>query len=319
MTNVEERDDQLEVENEGGAKPDAETEAYARRLGWRPESEWDDSRRSGARRPDKFLSADEYIKKTEDSMPAMRERLRHSDEVAVENAKKLDTALAQNTELAARLDETSGLVRTLHDQTKEAGKRGYEKARREALAQQRTAVAEADTEAFDRAQQTIDELDRQQAPAEEAPERPDARREVPQRRQDVRVDPVTASWVQQNQWFHRDPALNAFAIREEGKIRAEHPSWPTQDVLDEVRQRAVETFPGDFGVNPRRRAPGSVNEPSAPRGGGERKVNGHSFDELPQEAKDTFARLQKQFANRRDEAGKPIAYTKEEYLQDYQW
>ena len=71
-------------------------------------------------------------------------------------------------------------------------------------------------------------------------------------------------------------------------------------------------FPERFGINPRRNGKGAVNEP---RGGQERprKRGEHTFDDLPEDAQQTYERLDVQFANRGDK------YTKEEYVADYQF
>ena len=57
-----------------GGEEQNPTEARARRMGWIPADEWDDS--SMKNRPKEFLPADEYIEKVEASLPIMRERER---------------------------------------------------------------------------------------------------------------------------------------------------------------------------------------------------------------------------------------------------
>ena len=297
--------------DDGGAGDDgaaSEVEKTARRLGWRPESEWDDTR--GTRRPPKFLTADEYIAKVENDVPVLRERLRHQDQqIGV-----LDTKV---TDLSGKLGESTALIKTLVEQNKSVGKRAYEKAKRELAAEKLAAVSAADTDAYAGVVQREQELDKEFEDVEVVATRTETKPAVvAQPTATTEPDPITKAWLAENTWFTKDPVLNAFARSENdavwAKAKEDGESLGKLDALIETKRRVVEKFPERFGINPRRNSKGSVNEP---RGGQEKpkKPGQHTFDDLPEDAQQTYERLKVQFADRGEK------YTKEEYVADYQF
>lgn len=282
---------------ETDADPASGIDERARRMGWRPEEEWDDSR--GTRRPAKFLTAEEYLDKVANDLPVLRERNRFLDETVV----KLDRQVG---EMGARLTETGELVKTLHEQNKQIGERARAQARRELEEEQRNAVLEADPEKFDAAKARLAELDKPSEPARETPPVP-----VPTPKPAPTQDPVVTAWRSENQWFDKDQTLNAYAIEENINVNRETPGISASEALAETKRRVMEKFPEKFGINPRRSAPSAVQTPGAPRDA--KRGNGKSFDDLPEEAKTAFSRLQKNMKER------GVDYKPEEYLADYAW
>lgn len=81
-----------------------DAEARARRMGWRPEDEWDESATKNKRRPTRFLTAEEYLVKVENDLPVLRERNRF-----------LDGELAEARTMIAERDD---LIIVLHERNK---------------------------------------------------------------------------------------------------------------------------------------------------------------------------------------------------------
>lgn len=318
MTNT----DVEEVEGADGEEASA-LEKRARRMGWRPESEWDASRGNA---PPKFLTAEEYLDKVENDLPVLRERNRFLDETVNKLDRKVTDLSKTLEESAQKLDESSGLVKTLFEQNKEVGKRAYEKARNDILAEKRAAVEAADTEAYDDASKREFDLwkeqqarERAEAAAEEAKPAP-AAKPAPETRQEPAKptygDPITAAWVAENDWFEKDPVLQSYAADENKKIwaaaEAEGRTLTKLDALNETKRRVIDKFPERLGINPRRNGRGAVSE-STTNGDGRRETPGKNFSDLPDDAKATYRSLAATFK------AKGITYTEKEYVEHYQW
>lgn len=277
-----------------------DTEGRARRMGWVPENEWEDSSaaRSGRPRPREFKSAEDYVNAIESKLPVVVERNRFLDGVVVDLQRELKTVRDQ-------LGSTSQLVEDLHKEAKSVGQRAYEKAKRELEAKRDAAAKTADVEAHTAAVRELDELER--AKPAPAPERKTEEKPAERQQQQFQPSAEMERWVAENPWFRTDPkmakvAINLFDINvTDGMSEA--------DSLRAVRQEMERRYPDRF-ENPRRSEPGSVREPG---GGRDRKKQGRTFDDLPAEAKAAYARLKRFY----DEKKTP--FTKEDYLADYQW
>ena len=99
---------------------DAATEAFARRLGWRPEAEWANA--PANRRPKSFITPSQYIEKLNAEVPILRDRLRQQDSQIV----NLSTTVQENTR---KLDETATVIRQMHESQKTQRERAYKAAR----------------------------------------------------------------------------------------------------------------------------------------------------------------------------------------------
>ena len=78
-------------------------EARARRMGWVPEAEWEQSRAAakGSPKPMRFLSAADFLGKVESDLPILRERNRFLDE----RLKEAESQIGELNELVIRLHE----------------------------------------------------------------------------------------------------------------------------------------------------------------------------------------------------------------------
>jgi hypothetical protein len=280
------------VQGDEGNQPDEAQlalEARARRLGWKPESEWDDARaeREGRKRPANFMSAADFIDNTEGSLPIMRDRLQ-----------RLDEDLRKQTD---KVNEMHGVILSQREMTKEAVKRAWQQGKESAEQQMRDAVVEGDTDKYDTAKAALEELVKQQPVIHE----PQYRQE-PQR---PNLDPVTENWVAQNDWFLNDRDLYNCMISEHSTVNRTQKNMSERDRLDLAKRKVMQRYPEKFGINPRREAPGTVNEPSATRPRSDKKT----FDDLPADAQKAYERIKRHIEGSR----KGVTYTKDEYLKEY--
>ncbi len=280
---------------------DVSVDARARALGWRPESEWDHARaeREGRRAPKKFMTAREYIAQTEDSMPMMRAQLRKLTDMVEQQQRK-------NDDMHQILVEQKRL-------SKEGVVRAYERGKYDAEAAMRKAVEDGDVDAFDRARERRDAIDRQQRDEYQAEAR---RNQEPEQRQQEAppVHPDTEQWLAQNSWFFTNPVLQNYMKSCHGEIVAGNPAMDQWDSLESAKDMVVRKYPAAFGKAPApqqqsRRGSNAVSQPSGDRPA---KVSGAAkLAHLPKSDQDVFYRQQQRFK----EQG--IEFTADEFLRDY--
>jgi hypothetical protein len=265
-------------------------EAFARRLGWRPQEEF--------RGPtDKWVDAGTFVEKVQKETPILRERLRTQDSMI----QRMEAELRETKRLAS---EQGQAVNELLERSRGAEDRGfqYEAARIEAG--MRKAVENADTPAYDALRMELDGLYRQRAEKQRKPADPD--KDKPNGQQTT-PDPAAAAWVRENTWFNSDKKLHRAAIAIEATLMEDEPHLSTADRLKKVRDEIVQRFPEKF-ENQARRQPSAV---SAPGGQLTRPVRPKqkTVADLPDDAKQALTTLK-----RRDPK-----FTDEMYLKNYQW
>lgn len=251
-----------------------ETEEQAKAQGWSPIDEWKGD-------PDKWVDAKTFIDKGERIAAIKKERTDH---------------------MANEIRELRSLIVEQKDMAKKARLQGYQQALQEVEARQFAAVENVDTDAFKKAKE--DEKSILKQINEESKEDPKPVVD------ETEVTRVFDEWKAENQWYTKaeteDLDLYVFANSISNVIQNET-GYGGKKLYDEVTKRVKKTFPHKFG-NPRRNDAGSVES------GAEvslKKKSGKTKDDLPAEAKNTFKRLEKQFA------AQGIKYTIEEYLENY--
>lgn len=274
------------IEGGEGAKPSemSEKEKRARRLGWVPESEWDEERaeREGRRKPSKFISADEFIERTEDNIPIMRDQLRRVD--------------AKLTDAESKINDMHGVILSQREMTKAAVLRAREQGRRDAEQAMRDAVVEGDTDKYDAAKEKLKEIDA--IPLEEA---------KPAAAAKPQADPEAQRWADQNPWFYQDHELNVSMIAEHGRVKKANPDMPQWEQFEKAKRTVMRRFPEKFNINPRRDAPSAVSQPSGAR----QNDGSKSFDSIPRADQEAYEKHRKMMA------AKGVKYTKEEFMADY--
>ena len=256
----------------------ATVEAAARAKGWRDAHEF----ANGA--PTNFVDAATFLRNAETDAPLLRK----------ENL-KLEPRL---NKLLRDQEETKGLVVTMTESLRRAEEKAYTRARRELEAERDKAITNGDVAAVKQVDQEIAGL-AAPPPAPKAAAMPVA----PQ------PDPAVAAWVSENEWF-KDPVLANEASMQERVLMASHPDMGLEERLQEVTKRVRALYPAKF-ENSRRRAPGAVSGSSsepAPQ-----RSNGHTFADLPNDAKQQFHRYKKMLEGK----GKPL--TEQEWADNYDW
>lgn len=282
-------------------------EARARRIGWVPKEEFRGD-------PERWAPAADFLERGERTLPILLERNRKIDD-------KLGRVEKDNKALRDQLAAMDGTLKEARDtfvefreRTANVEQRAYARARAEILAEREAAVASADPAAFRAADAKLAELDAgapkpaaAKKPEDDDVDRRDQRRE-PERRADQQDAPqisdVARSWIAENKWFATDARASAKATALHGANLAA--GMDEAESLEDVRA-SIEALRPDLFENPRRQAPGSVNPPSNP--GRKQRNAGRTFDDLPQESKDAYAKFHKQDPK----------FTKEDYLRDYIW
>lgn len=285
-----------EGENEQGKTEQTEAEKQARALGWVPEEEWDEERaeKSGRRKPSKFVSADEFLKRQEDNPGMERERLRSA------------TRMIDN--LTKKIDEFGKIFDSQRRMNLDAQKRAYEKGLADAEERFKEAVADGDVSKAQEIRGEIDEIKENKAKVEvEVEEEPSHK---PQGR-----DPRIVAWEKANPWYFEDEELKGAMRKEHSRLIHERPGVPQADLLDEALEAVKRRHPEAFGEkekpNPRRQAAPAVNGSTgnrrAPAG------NGRTFADVPEADKAAFRNHQKMMKSR------GIEYTEKQFLEEYQW
>ncbi len=310
MANEHENNEDLDLENKTELEPGAESaegdpladtdpstpeeKAYAARLGWVSESDWDDARaeKAGIRKPARFKTAREFIADTQDNVPFMRDRLQKQDR--------------QIQDLNSKLTDVHQVVIGQRDMTIKAVARARQQGIEEAEQRMRDAVASGEIADYDKAVEDRDKL--LKTPVPEQP-----KREEPQQRQEERpkADPVAERWAAANPWFNDDFVLQNAMISEEVEVKRKNPGLDLYSVLEKAAALVKTRYPERFGRNPRREAPSSVSPPSGARQG---KTG---FDAIPEADKQQYEKQRQMFAKMTGKDGKPIVYTKEEFMREY--
>lgn len=292
--------DDVHLESNQEQHEPSDAEKRARRMGWTPEEEWDDSTMD--RRPRKFLSADEYIEKVESDVPILRERNRYLNGVAEKLEKQLTDATSTIKSTNDRVAELGELVESLHTQNIEVGRRAYEQAKRDLDGVMDRAAEEADTEAYHAAKKRLGEIE-QYKPVEKPPKQEKKPDPVPDPQQQ-QPDPEAVAWVGKNQDIWNDRAMNATATAYHADNLSKGMSQ--SESLAKLRDQVKSEFPHKF-VNERRNDPPAVSSTSPPK----RNASKETFDSIPADAKQTYERLKKFYE------AKGKKYTPEQYAKSY--
>ena len=261
--------------------------AKAQALGYVSEEDWDDERaeKEGRKKPSHFITPEEFIERTENSLPIMRERMRHMEIV--------------NNELSGKVNDMHAVVMSQREMTKAAVARSYEQGRLAAEAAMREAVIEGDTEKYDANKQRLADIDNAALQVQREQNKPADPHS--------RLDPITRSWVEQNKWFEDDYILNTNMIAEHGDVIKSNPEMNTWASLELAKRKLMKRYPEKFNINPNRDGAAAVSTPSGLNGNTARS----NFDSLPQADKDAYERHRKMLAV------KKVQYTKDEFMREY--
>lgn len=284
---------------------DPSIEARARAQGWKPLEEY-----HGA--PDGWRDAETYLRRGEQELPLMRERNRDLERrfIALQRSR----------------DEDRLVLADMAERTRKSEERAYARARADVERERQEAVALGDTQRFDAAERQLKELDESKPappppkPAAAPPEMGAVPREV-------------AEWGAKNPWFGSNPDLRERATRLHVDLLQSEPELSLTENLERVTDSMRVLYPSRIvgaarpprqqeseppanepepPANPRRAAPASVG---GAREGGPRRAAPNSFDAMPQDSKDAYARYARAIDGKDMGKGKPL--TKEEWAKTY--
>jgi hypothetical protein len=232
-------DDIEQVEVEAEAPEPTEAEAKARRQGWRPKDEY--------RGPeDKWVDAEAFLKRSDEELPIMRERLRRQDRELAD----LKSTVTKFAEHHAKVEKIA-----------------YERALAETKQKRREALAIGDADGFEAAEERLAEL-KEVKPA------------ATQKEAAADIAPEVQTWVKANPWFQSEPRLAKYAETVCAELQTEDPTRDLSEILKEVTKEVKTRFPEKF-ANAKRAEPPAVEGTSSVAAGKGSKT----YQALPPEAK----------------------------------
>lgn len=125
-----------------------------------------------------------------------------------------------------------------------------------------------------------DQIDKLRENGPELPEVPESTpANKPAGQQDWRQNKILVEWAERHPWFEKDEDMSAYAGGIGQKIRAENPTMPFTELLEEVAGRVRKAFPHKFTT--RRTSPVEETTPGATSGAAARGT----YASLPADAK----------------------------------
>src|SRR6185312_5815813 len=214
-----------ETTEDAGGTPSPETIERARRMGWRPQEEYNGRR--------EWVPADKFLEVAETELPVLRENLRRLDNLYTKDVGALKTELT----------EVKQVLTDFREFASRGEQRAYEKAKRELLDKRDVAVAHADTETFKQIDREIEELDKTAKPgaAEKKADPATSTTNPPA------PDPAITSWIADNPWFTTDAELMAYAKAQDQFLIQSKPGLSVAERLEEVKTRTRKEYPDKFG------------------------------------------------------------------------
>jgi len=239
-----------------------EVEQEARKEGWVPQDEWKGD-------PEKWKPAEKFV----------------------EDGKNINGILRSKVD---RLEERVEQLLDSNKQLNEFSQRTIEKERKEKTslinelkAARKQAVTDGDGDAYERANDQIQNLQEDLRPAPE------------------KLDPVAQTWLRENSWYESNRKLHAFADGVADQLIESGYVPGSKAYFDELTSQVKETFPEEF-ENKNRGGAAAVETP-----GKESKKDSEAktFDNLPPEAKAQFEIFKRDIPN----------FSKEDYVDNYDW
>lgn len=249
-------------------------EVDARKLGWRPETEWDDS--GGGT----WLDAGEFVQRNE--------------RLADRGDKILKAEVSSLKREVLSMKQTLGEAA---DHLKKADARAYKKALKDLEIKADKAVEEGDTDGYRAAKGELKELEQE------------VKAEIPQAKKPVLTpddDPVFDAWLAENAWYDPreggfDAEMRTFVNQQSRSVSdmAQARGLSQQQYYQAITATAKKKFPDRFG-NQRRKQAQEVETGSGGGGGNSKTL----WLEVPKEARATFKRFVSEGLYTDDAAGR---------------
>lgn len=232
--------------------------------------------------PDRWVEANKFVERGENELPIMRERLKHSDA----NVKKL----------LSKVNNMEQTFAEFQKYTKENKQKEIDRAIKNLTEKQRVAVEESDTDKFDSLEKEKNDLLQEQL-SDTTPQA-----NATEQAMNAEID----EWIADgNEWFVNDPELSEYAVSMSSYLVKTKPHLTGRAYYDELKKEVVAKFPDKFGKQ----------QKVVPN-----IVEGGTDQSPPPKGKRTYANLP---ADAKATCDKFIAtipgFTKEEYLENYDW
>lgn len=234
---------------DGDNEAQQQLEARARAMGWTSKDEFKGD-------PAKWRDAGEFVERGENLLPLVK---------------------AQNKRLEREVAELKQTTKEFAEHLSKTEQRAYERAIADLKQQRKEALAAGDGDAFEKADEQIDKLQRDAA-AKAA--------KHAEKKDDGGADPVYTDWESRNPWL-KDAELSEFAEFAAEKLRRGGDRSEGAEFLDKVAAKVKAQFPVKF-TNPRRET-AQVVEGAAPA----RRSGGKTFADMPAEARAACDRMAK--------------------------
>ena len=252
---------------------DPAVEREARDMGWVPQDEF--------RGPeDKWRSADEFVERGREILPILR--------------KNKEELLKQNRQLRADIDEMKGTFEEFKEYRKQDRDRAYKQALDDLKSRKIEAIGLNDGELVVEIDEAIAEIKEEAAKPQEP---------IIKKVETPAVDPIFTEWVEDNEWFVKNTALQYAANAAGAEIQETNPELKGRKFLNKVTELVKERYPEKFAV--KRDQPATVEGST---GSSVRSVKKKSYDTLPAEAKTACDKYVKQGL-----------MTREEYVKEFEW
>lgn len=274
-------------------------EVRARRMGWVSDDEFKGS-------PEKWVDAETFVRRAEEEMPILRGTLRQMEG-------KMSSQETTISELRQKIESMRSDFAEFSEFAKGAEARSYERALADLKGQQQKAFNDQDEDAFKETTAKIDEHLRRH-PAVEAEKRKKVQEQQSSQQPLEGYNAETEQrWAEENPWYFKVPKMAIYARQVDAWLAQTQPKQTYQERMKAISDNVRDEFPDYFG-NARRERAASVEggSPSLSKSSGKR-----TYADLPDWAKvqcDKFAGT-----DGKGKGGSIPGFTREQYIQDFQW
>lgn len=302
------QDEQAEQEQDS-----PETVQLAKDMGWKSPEEWrGEPPKSG------FVSASEYVRRSEKILPIVNARARKAEEEAAKLRNELDTTRREHRDTIGRIERMSTVA--LEQQRSQIEARYAERIDAAAEVGDKAAVQQARKDE----KEALKALDAKLEPTEaEKKTAATERAELPKAMQET-----IATWKADNAWFSDDPndEMSGVANHYHSKLLREKKGLTLAENLAEVTKYIRKRYPEEFSAasddegdddgTPRRKGSPVEGGGSRMNGGGQRSL----YSKLPADAKaqaDKFIKDDGLFLQKGETVEKNLAQARERYAKEY--
>lgn len=280
----------VQGEQEGGSLSpivqEEQTEAKARKKGWKPETEWKGE-------PEDWVDAKEYLG---------RQKL----------FDRIDELKGELGRVSRQRDQDIQVITSHFEKMREAD---YQRAKEEVKSELKAARKEGDVDAEEAAEAKLEQLEEQRkAQKAAAAARPVQQNQGP--------TPEFQTWQKDNGWFGKNTEMTQEAIAIGTGYAALHPNKSQTDVLKHVSERIQKLYPEEFDVEETDSSPSrrSSSTPVESGNGGSKPVSNKkskslSVADLTQGQREVMRVLIKRGALKTKAAKNKISQ-EEQYLRD---